>query len=216
MLSLFISFICTYITPFSRMGSLPCDAILPTLILRGLPIYFSCSILCPHHGVHPSGMNCSSMGLPWAAAPLDLQLHHRLLFTGYNSGMRPAPAGVLHELYVLLATSTAAPWSPTWLHMEICSMWCSWAAKDSLLYHGPLSGYREFLLLTWNTSFCSNLSVFRAASLTCSLSPLPSIVGQQFFHFLNLLSQRHNQHHSVPQLSPVVGTFWSHLGLALI
>ena len=75
-------------------------------VTQGPPWTAALPALLPHCG--PS---------PWAAA-----LAQALLLWGLSHGCSR-----------LQATSTAAPWAPPWLHMEICSMWLSSAGKALLL-----------------------------------------------------------------------------------
>lgn len=46
---------------------------------------------------------------------------------GLQLWVGPAPVGPC-EPYLLQSTSTVVPWAPMWLHVEICSTWCPWAA----------------------------------------------------------------------------------------
>lgn len=75
-----------------------------------------------------------------------------------------------------------------WLHGEICSVWCPWAAGDGLLLCGPIRGCRE--LRSWSTS-CPPpaLTLVRAGLFSyITHSSLPGALVQQFFPFLNVLS----------------------------
>ena len=136
---------------FLPLSSLPQHVHLPQMISCGLPTacsspqHFSNTAL--NHGAHPSGtapalppQAAAPPAPPWAA-PYSLQLPPG-----------PVPAGALCGLRLLQAPSTAALWAPAWLHVEICSLWCPWAAGDSLILHGPLLGCSELLLCTWSTS----------------------------------------------------------------
>jgi len=112
-------------SPLSSPGmrSLLWNIILPDLNLHGL-LEGCRSSRTALMWVHVSGLHCSSKGPPQAAAPPDLLFHsccfHQL---GWACSSRSS-----FSCSLLGATSSAAPWAPPWLHMEICSAWCPWAA----------------------------------------------------------------------------------------
>lgn len=89
--------------------------------------------------------------------------HHGFLCRGCSSSLGPAPAGSLHGLFFLQASSTAAPWSlPKVAHGDLlCVVPVGWW----LLHHGPLLGCcRELLLHTWSTS-CPSAQALVTAGL---------------------------------------------------
>lgn len=68
---------------------------------------------------------------------------------------------------------------------------------NGLLRHGPLLSCRELLLCVWSPScpfLCTDVGALRVCFSHISHTSLPA--AQQFFPFLNLLSQRHTQCHS--------------------
>lgn len=89
------------------------------------------------HGSIPQGppfRHCSRT-VPGVAAPPALLPHHGLLSTGCSSGPGCSCRGI-HGLFLLQPSCTAAQWAPPWLHEELCSVQCLWAAGG----HGALLG----------------------------------------------------------------------------
>ena len=137
-----------------------------------------CSNMALYHRAHPSG---TAPALPpQAAAPPALLCG--LLPMGCSSSLGLFLWG-LCGLQLLQASSTAALWAPPWLHVEICSLWCPWAAGDSLLIRGPLLGCRELLLCTWNTSYPPSALTLvpTALLLSVSHSSLPAAGNSGFY-----------------------------------
>lgn len=89
--------------PLFHVGSLPWDAILPKLILRGLPTGSSSSRTAPTW-LHTTGSIPQGQTAParvpheWVAAAPRLLLLRGLLSMGCSSSPGPAPAGALHGL----------------------------------------------------------------------------------------------------------------------
>lgn len=134
---------------------------------------------------HPLGVGCSSIG------PHRLQL-------------QPGPCSWGSSPWALWATSAAALWAPPWLQMEICSVLCQWAAGGwpAPLWASPgLQGasaplHDDHLM----PSFCTDLCVCSAAYLYSFSLLSPSCCCEALLFLLNLLSQRHNQCHSLTAL----------------
>jgi len=85
--------------------------------------------------------------------------------------------------------------------------------EDGLLLHGPLLGCRELLLHAWSTCCPCALTLVPAGLLLsfCSLHS-PRCCCAAVFPFLNLLSQRCSQYHSLSQLLQwwvPFGAFWN-------
>ena len=128
------------------------------------------------HGNHPSGAapaqphkrQLSQPSCPTAVCSPGLQLYLR------------GSCRALHGLCLLQASSTAALWAPPWLHVEICSVWCPWAAGDSLLLCGPLLGCRELLLCAWSSSCPPSVLTSVPAGLLSHIPcfSLPTAVAQ--------------------------------------
>ena len=118
-------------------------------------------------------------------------------------------------LHILQALSTAAHRAPPLLHGEICSTTYQWATGGwpappwaSPGLQGAAAACLEHLL-----SLCTHLGACRAAALIL-LTPLPSpsCCCAAVFPFLNLLSQRCSQYHSLSQLLQwwvPFGAFWN-------
>lgn len=95
------------------------------------------SNMAPYHHAHPSGT--APHGSPSPSAPLR-DAPHRLQ-------LRPGAATVGVSMGCgLQVSSTAAPQAPPWLHVDICSVGCPWAAGISLLLHGSFLGCKDLLL----------------------------------------------------------------------
>ena len=120
--------------------------------------------MAPYYEAHPSGT--ASQRSPWVAAL--------------------AWAGDTHRLCLLQASSTAAPQAPLWLHGQICSMQCSWAAggRPALLWASPvLQESAAVCLELLLPSFCTDLGACRAA-LSHSLLLSPNCCCTVVFQFL--------------------------------
>ena len=191
--------------PLLRVRFLPWDAVLPKLILHRLPSGCSSNIT-PCYGAHPSGTAPAwvPMGSSFPSLPATLQLLSE-----------PVPVWAQHGPCHLQASSTAALWAPPWLHVEICSVWCPWAAggQPAPLWASPgLQGAAavclEHHLLP---SSCADLGGCRATSVP-SLTPLSQL-------------QLHSTVSLPPILSPIggpsithssalpSGSLWEHLEL---
>ena len=148
-----------------------------------------------------SGGNCYSTGSPQAAALQELLPH----------GSVPRGPSVRSKLLQHGSPTGAAPprppapaWAPPW-----AAAWRSAPCGthglqgDSLLHQGPLHRPQgNFVSSTWSTSspsFFTDLGTCKAVSHS-SLSQL--LLCSRFFFspFLNLLSQRHKQHHLLAQV----------------
>jgi len=142
------------------MGSLPQDAILPTLI---------------HLHRLATGCSSPSMAPTWdrtTGPTLQALRHsgpHGQQFPQTSYPTWTAPAGGVHGLYFLQTLSTAA----LWLYLEICSTWCPWATGGQFAPPYPSPGLwrssalgLEHLLL----SFCATelfILHFSLLSLSC-------------------------------------------------
>lgn len=116
--------------PLLLVGSLLCNPVFPVPILCGLPIGCISSGTAPalHHRQTLPQPSCHTVSCsPQAAAPT------------WGCSYRGCPEPPTD-------TSSAALWAPSWLHLEICFLWC-------LLLHGPLPGFRELLHCTWSSSY---------------------------------------------------------------
>lgn len=115
---------------------------------------------------------------------------------------------------LLQVPSTDALLAPPWLHGEICSMWCLWAARGqpaSMWVSLGLQGASAPLLEHFLPSFCANLGGCRAVS-SHLLIPLSHSCCAIFFAFsINVLSMRHNRHQPLVQLGAAAGLFWNWL-----
>jgi len=161
------------------MGSLPQDAILPTLI---------------HLHRLATGCSSPSMAPTWdrtTGPTLQALLHsgpHGQQFPQTSYPTWTAPAGGVHGLYFLQTLSTAA----LWLYLEICSTWCPWAAggQPAPLLSEAYSGLLMVHLwqwyvptgeagvgsdLTWGSAgLCSQKSPFHPSPLLpkpCQVTP---------------------------------------------
>ena len=106
---------------------------------------------------------------PWSIvdSSLGLQLKPRVV-----------PSVALHGLCLLQASSAAALWAPSRLHMEICSTWCPGAAGGTAYSTISLSWSsrnRCFSLEHLLPLFCTDLGAYRAVSLTF-LTLLPQLL----------------------------------------
>lgn len=174
MLCLHFSFMIT-LFPCSSMGPLSWDAIVPEVILCGLPTGSSSSTTAPIWVCTMGSIHQEQRAPAWVPQgrqlPTDPLLPCGFLSIGCRSGLEYNPAGPLHGLHTPQATSTSS------------TMGLSTVCRRTVLC--PSS-------LTWLVSY-SSLSLV----LVCS----------RIFPFLNVLSQRYNQHCSLAWLWPVVGAF---------
>jgi len=118
------------------------------------------------------------------AAHPALLPHRRLLSLGCSSGLSFF-CGVSMGCG-LQASHTAVAWAPPWLHVEICSVWCLWAAGgwhappwDSAGLQGTVAPCMELLLPLMHCPRC----------LHGCFSPIsPSSLSQCFLDFLKYVS----------------------------
>jgi len=160
-----------------------------------------CSMWDPSHRM-ASFPNWCCVGFPQSSS-LQRMLQHGSITQGPPfrhcstkasiESSSPSPPALLraslHGLLLLQASSTAAPWAPPWLHGDISSVWCPWAAgrHSTLPWTSPqLQGASAPYL---ELSFCTDLSVHRAVTLIFSHFSLRLSLS-----ILNLPSQRHTHH----------------------
>ena len=159
--------------PLLHMESLPRDAILPELILSGLP----------------TGSNFSRTAQTWVPHEQQLLPSHLLLrgliSMGYRSGPESAPAGVFHR-----------PQPPSVQELQHGPPWAAAPARSPAPPRSSPQATGGLLqcLKHLSPSFLTDLGICKAISHS-SLSS--SCCSPTFFFspFLNLLSQRHKQHH---------------------
>lgn len=84
--------------------------------------------------------------------------------------------------------------------------------RDNLLLHGPFLGCKELLLHSWSTFYPPSVLTLGTVGLFPHIfSFLPFTVATFFALSINMLSTRHNQHHSLAQLRAAAGLFWNWL-----
>lgn len=129
-------------------------------------------------------------GSPLLSGPPALLPHRGLLSTGCSSSL-----GALHWLWPSSATSATSPCAHLWVHVQICSLWCIWAAGGQASPPWAFPGLLGTFALQLKhilPSFCADLGSCRLFLPFSHYSFLPAVV-QQIFPFLNLLSQRHKR-----------------------
>lgn len=120
------------------VGFLPQDAVLPELILCGLPTGSSSPSTTP---------TWLRITMPILQALLHMAPPALLRDAPHRLQLRPGAATVgVSTGCGLQVSSTAAPQAPPWLHVDVCSVGCPWAAGISLLLHGSFLGCKDLLL----------------------------------------------------------------------
>ena len=172
--------------PLLHVGSFPWDAVLPKLILRGLPTGSSSSRTAPTWlrttGSIPQEQTAPAWVPHRRQFPPDPLLLRGLLSTGCSSGLGPAPTGALHgpqpppgHIHLLHRGLLHGLQHGDLLHVG--PMGCRGTACStrglSTGRRGTSAACLEHLL----PSFCTDLGVCRAGSH----SSLPAAVAQQCF-----------------------------------
>jgi len=159
--------------PCSSVGSLPGQTVLHELLERGSFPQAAALHKLPQRGSFPRGAVLQEQAAPGSAAPGRSLLQCRL-----SIGLQ-LPSGI--PLLRRGVPSTGCRW-------RSATPWTSMDCRDSLPHHGLLHGLQGNLCSgTWSTScpsFCTDLGVCRAISLTSSHSYLSTAVPQQVFPIL--------------------------------
>lgn len=168
--------------PYPSMVFLPWDTILHKLTPHG----------------HPTGCSTPSTAPTWVHITWAILQVHTIpacISTDCSS------AGAFHGLCLLWATSAATQCTPPWLHMEISSVWCRWAA--ALPWTSP--GLCLEHLLPFFTDTCTG------QYLWYFLTPLSQILLQSSFSIKSALPVAHPASlmaQLYPASDPYCGWLW--------
>lgn len=108
---------------------------------------------------------------------------------GHSATADPHVASLSVGCNLFQATSTAALHTPLWLHMEMCSVWCPWAAAGQPAPSWGSPGLQRTFALCLELlqpSFCIELDTWKSL-----LSSFSQLFLHSNFSLLSICSKRH-------------------------